>query len=283
VSPRRARRLVAVVALVVGAAGCGSTGRIVLPVALEQPAAALHYPDDFASHEAVVRGVATILARDLGLPVPDHVTVYIYTSRAVFEQGLVSDGRLPLVRAAELGEFAVGVGKRRQLLLHDHGGPPAGREWLRLVAHELTHVAQIELAQGEGRAEQWLAEGMAEWAAFSVLERLGLDALVERRAAAIGHVRDHPALLGGRLDLDALGTPRGFTVRHLREGSLETYQLSFLMTDYLIRRHGFASLPGYFRMLATGHGRYESFQLAFGQTLEEFEREILGHFGRVLR
>jgi hypothetical protein len=283
VNPRRARRLVAVVALVAGAAGCGSSGRIVLPVALEQPAAALHYPDDFASHEAVVRGVATILARDLGLPVPDHVTVYIYTSRAVFEQGLVSDGRLPLVRAAELGEFAVGVGKRRQLLLHDHGGPPAGREWLRLVAHELTHVAQIELAQGEGRAEQWLAEGMAEWAAFSVLERLGLDALVERRAAAIGHVRDHPALLGGRLDLDALGTPRGFTVRHLREGSLETYQLSFLMTDYLIRRHGFASLPGYFRMLATGHGRYESFQLAFGQTLEEFEREILGHFGRVLR
>ena len=282
-NPRRARRLVAVVALVAGAAGCGSSGRIVLPVALEQPAAALHYPDDFASHEAVVRGVATILARDLGLPVPDHVTVYIYTSRAVFERGLVSDGRLPLVRAAELGEFAVGVGKRRQLLLHDHGGPPAGREWLRLVAHELTHVAQIELARGEGRAEQWLAEGMAEWAAFSVLERLGLDALVERRAAAIGHVRDHPALLGGRLDLAALGTPRGFTVRHLREGSLETYQLSFLMTDYLIRRHGFASLPGYFRMLATGHGRYESFQLAFGQTLEEFEREILGHFGRVLR
>jgi hypothetical protein len=148
---------------------------------------------------------------------------------------------------------------------------------VRLIAHELTHVAQIELAQGEGRAEQWLAEGMAEWAAYSVLERLGLDALVERRAAAIGHVRDHPALLDGRLDLDALGTPQGFAVRP------EIYQLSFLMTDYLIRRHGFESLIGYLRILATGHGRYASFQLAFGQTLEEFEREILGHLGRALR
>lgn len=276
-------RLVAVLALIAGTAGCGSGGRIVLPVALEEPAAALHYPDDFGTHEAVVRGVATILARDLGLPVPDHVTVYVYSSRAVFERGLVSDGRLPVVRAAELGEFAIGVGQRRQLFLHDHGGPPAGREWLGLVAHELTHVAQIELAQGEGLAEQWLAEGMAEWAAYSVLERLGLDALVERRAAAIGYVRDHPALRDRRLDLDGLGTPRGFTVRHLREGSVETYQLSFLMTDYLIRRHGFESLPGYFRMLATGLGRYESFRLAFGQTLEEFEREILGHLGRVLR
>ena len=282
-SPRRVLRLVAVLVLIAGTAGCGSGGRIVLPVALEEPAAALHYPDDFGTHEAVVRGVATILARDLGLPVPDHVTVYVYSSRAVFERGLVSDGRLPVVRAAELGEFAIGVGQRRQLFLHDHGGPPAGREWLGLVAHELTHVAQIELAQGEGLAEQWLAEGMAEWAAYSVLERLGLDALVERRAAAIGYVRDHPALRDRRLDLDGLGTPRGFTVRHLREGSVETYQLSFLMTDYLIRRHGFESLPGYFRMLATGLGRYESFRLAFGQTLEEFEREILGHLGRVLR
>jgi hypothetical protein len=284
VSPSRALLLATLPGLALLGAACGG-GRLVLPVALEvpAPAAAPHYPQDFTSHEAVVRGVAAILARDLGLLVREQVTVYIYSSRAVFVRGLVSDGRLPAVRAAELSEFAAGVGKRRQLLLHDRGGPPAARDWLRLVAHELTHVAQIELAQGEGRAEQWLAEGMAEWAAFSVLERLALDTLAERRAAAIGHVRDHPALRDHRLDLDRLGTPQGFTARHRRDGSLETYQLSFLMTDYLIRRHGFASLPGYFRELAAGRGRHEGFELAFGQTLGEFEGEILGHFGRVLR
>jgi hypothetical protein len=280
VSRRPALRLVAVLALVVaGTAACRAGGRLVLPVALEEPppSASLRYPRDFTSHAAVVRGVAAVLARDLGLPVPERVTVYIYSSRSVFEQGLVNDGRLPGVRAAELGEFAIGVGKRRQLLLHDLGGPPAARDWIRLVAHELTHVTQIELARGEGRAEQWLAEGMAEWAAFKVLERLGLDTLAERRAIAIGHVRDHPALREGRLDLERLGTPRGFTARHLSEGSLETYQLSFLMADYLIRRHGFASLPDYFRELGAGHDRYEGFWRAFGQRLEEFEREILNH------
>jgi hypothetical protein len=277
-------RRVGVVALaLLGAVGCHGGGRIVVPVTLEEPAPALHYPGDFGSHEAVVRGVATILTRDLGLPVPERVTVYIYSSRAVFERGLINDGRLPDVRAAELSEFAVGVGKRRQLLLQDHGGPLAAREWLRLVAHELTHVAQIELAQGEGRAEQWLAEGMAEWAAFRVLERLGVDTLLERRAAAIGHVRDHPALRGGRLDLEQLGTSRGFTVGHLRDGSLATYQLAFLMTDYLIRRHGFESLLRYFTAFAAGRGRHESFRLGFGQGLQEFEREMVRHFGRVLR
>ena len=271
-------------ALVLGS--CQTSGtRVVLPVAFEEPApaATLRYPEDFASHEATVRGVASLLSRELALPVPDRVMVYIYTSRAVFEQGLMNDGRLPAVRAAELSEFAIGVGKRRQLLLQDEGSPPAARDWLRLVAHELTHVAQIELAQGEGRAEQWLAEGMAEWAAFTVLERLGLDTLAQRRAAALGHVREQAALREARLDLETLGTPRGFTVRHLREGSLPTYQLAFLMTDYLVRRHGFEGLVTYYRSFADGRGRYEAFSGAFGVTLEDFEQEMLIYFGRVLR
>src|SRR5205807_8288298 len=205
------------------------------------------------------------------------------SSRAVFEQGLVSDGRLPAVRAAELSEFAIGVGKRRQLLLQDDGGRPATRDWLRLVAHELTHVAQIELAQGEGRAEQWLAEGMAEWAAFSVLERLGLDTVANRRQAATAGIRNHAALLAARLDLETLGNPRGFTVRHLREGSLPTYQLAFLMADYLITRDGFPRVLTYFRSFERRQDRHANFHDTFGQNLDQFEREVLAHLKSVVR
>jgi hypothetical protein len=96
-------------------------------------------------------------------------------------------------------------------------------------------------------------------------------------------VREHPALRGAsRLDLLSLGTSRGFTVRHLREGSLPTYQLAFLMTDYLVRRHGFAALVDYFRGFAAGRGRLEGFRVSFGQSLEEFEGEVVAHFGQVL-
>jgi hypothetical protein len=283
---RAAPLLTLSILLMLGVSACGrpASARVVVPVSFQEAgSAAPQYPADFTSHEAVVRGVAAILGRELALRVPERVTVYIYSSRAVFEQGLVDDGRLPVLRAAELSEFAAGVGKRRQLLLHDEGGPPATREWLRLVAHELTHVAQIELAQGEGYAEQWLAEGMAEWAAFTVLERLGLDYVADRRAAAIGHVRAHPVVRGDPLDLHSLGSSRGFTLRHIKDGALPTYQLAFLMTDYLIRRHGFDALVGYFRGFAAGRGRFEGFRLAFGQSLEEFEAEIAGHLGQVLR
>ncbi len=268
--------------LVVFLAGC-AVNRSVVPVNLHTNT--LEVPADAQSWrlpEAAVRGVAAIMARDLGLVVPERVTVYLYSGREVFEQGLIRDADIAPVRAAELSEFAVGVSKRRQLLLHDEPGMDQGPEWVRLIAHEMTHVSQIELAQGEGRAEQWLAEGMAEWVAFTVLERLQLDTIVRRRALAVAGVRAQAALQTGRLDLETLGTPRGFTMRHLREGSLPTYQLSFLMTEYLIERDGFPQLVGYFASAARHRDRRANFRRAFGQSLDQFEREVLQYLRAIV-
>ena len=267
--PRLGLRPLLLLVALLPLAGC-AVNRSVIPVNLHT--SALHVPadaDDVRSPEAAVRGIAAIMVRELGLAVPERVTVYVYSGREVFEQGLIRDADIAPTRAAELSDFAVGVGKRRQLLLHDEPGMGQGAEWLRLIAHEMTHVSQIELAQGEGRAEQWLAEGMAEWVAFSVLERLRLDSLSRRRAIAVAGVRGQAALQAGRLDLDTLGTPRGFTMRHLREGSLPTYQLSFLMTEYLIQRDGFPRLVEYFAATARSRDRRGTFRRAFGQSFED--------------
>jgi hypothetical protein len=261
--------------LLTAAAGC-TAHRSVMAVdltahTLVRPAGS----KSFASAADAVQGLAAIMVNDLELPVPERVTVYLYSGREVFEQGLIRDANIAPLRAAELSDFAVGVGKRRQLLLHDEPGTDRDREWLRLIAHELTHVSQIELAHGEGRAEQWLAEGMAEWVAFTVLERLQVDSVSRRHDVAVAGVRSQAALQAGRLDLETLGTPRGFTMRHLREGSLPTYQLAFLMTEYLIHREGFARLIEYFEAVARPRDRHSTFRAVFGQTLEQFEREIL--------
>ena len=265
-------------------AGCGS-GRLVLPLTLDPttPASSPADAAQFATHEDAIRGIAAILARDLHLPMPASFTAYVYSGRDGFERGLVADAHVSPIRAAELSEFAVGIGKRRQLLLNDEGGAARGREWFRLIAHELAHVSQIELAQGEGRAEQWLAEGMAEWAAFNVLQRLTLDTVVNRRAMAVAGIRNHAALVAARLDLETLGNPRGFTVRHLREGSLPTYQLAFLMADYLITRDGFPRVVAYFRSFERRQDRHTNFRATFGQSLEQFELEVLRHLKSVVR
>jgi hypothetical protein len=277
----RRLQFLALITLVV-VSGCGS-GRLVVPVTIEASALPRTLQArDLVDHERAVRGIAAILHHDLELPVPDQVTVYVYGSRQVFERGLVQDAHVSPLRAAELSDFAIGVGKRRQLLLNDEGADRQGREWLRLIAHEMAHVCQIELAQGEGRADQWLAEGMAEWVAFSVLERLGLDTMSKRRVSARLGVRTHTALTAARLDLETLGSPRGFTLRHRREGSLPTYQLAFLMADYLIQREGFERVVAYFRAFSRSQDRRTNFEHAFGQRLEEFESEVLGHLRSVV-
>jgi hypothetical protein len=270
------------VALVI-VAGCGS-GRVVLPVTID-PNVQVAPADsrELINHERAVQGIAAILSKDLKLPMPERVTVYVYSSRQVFEQGLIRDAHVSPVRAAELSDFAIGVGRRRQLLFNDEAYDHRGREWLRLISHELAHVSQIELAQGEGRAEQWLAEGMAEWIAFNVLERLGLDTVQNRRTIAAAGIRTHAALVAAKLDLDTLGTPRGFTVRHLKEGSLPTYQLAFLMADYLITRDGFDRTVQYFKGFSQGGGRRDTFRVAFHQTLEQFEDEVLAHLKTLVR
>jgi hypothetical protein len=268
-----ALRALLAVGLLVSGGGC-TAERLLLPLAVEvSPAASPREAGSSTRAEATVREVAALI-RDLGLPVPPDVAVHVYGSRHVFEQGLIRDGNISPVRAAELSTFAVGVGKRRQLLLQEDA-MATPRERLRLIAHELTHVAQIELTQTEGRAEQWMAEGMAEWVAFAVLERLGFDTVRSRRAHARLAVRDHPAVVEARLDLQTLGTPRGFTTRHLRQGSLVTYQLAFIMTDHLIARDGFEQVVEYFRAFATTVDRHGNFRRAFGQTLAEFEEEVL--------
>src|SRR5262245_49871126 len=154
--------LVLLLAVVVG---CGNA-RMVLPISIDTTTVAV--PTDgreLRTDPAAMRGIAAILARDLGLPVPSRFTVFLYGSAKSFERGLVQDGDVSPARAAELADFAIGVGRRRQLLLNEEGADSSRREWLRLIAHEMTHVCQIELAEGEGRAAQWLAEGMAEWVA----------------------------------------------------------------------------------------------------------------------
>jgi hypothetical protein len=289
--PLVARRALTTVTLVSGLlalvflaiiGGCGNS-RLVLPITIDPMSLAV--PRDgreLRTDAAAVRGIAAILARELGLPVPSRFTVYFYDSAKSFERGLIQDGDVSPARAAELSDFAIGVGRRRQLLLNEEGIDPSRREWLRLIAHEMTHVCQIELAEGEGRAAQWLAEGMAEWVAFTVLERLHLDNMANRREIARRGIRNHAALVSARLDLATLGTPRGFTVRHRREGSVPTYQLAFLMTDYLIERNGFGRVVEYFRSFGTSQSPRENFEQAFGTSLDDFEREILTHLKRSL-
>jgi hypothetical protein len=225
-----------------------------------------------APHRDTVEEVVTVLS-ELGLTVPADLAVHVYDSPAAFRRGLLDEAYVRPDRADEIAAFAAGLARPGRVLLNAQA-VRGRREWHRLIAHEVTHVAQFALSGGDGRADQWLAEGLAERVAFAALERLGLDTLADRRKVAREGARRHPGVAAGRLDLAALGSPREFTLRHQRDGSIETYQLTFLMADHLVERFGLDAVLGYFRRCRT-LDRMRAFELSFGLTLGQFETEVL--------
>jgi hypothetical protein len=146
-----------------------------------------------------------------------------------------------------------------------------------VLAHELTHVVQYQLAGGRrGHSEQWLREGMADWVASQVLERLGITTFSHEREEALRAVAGElPRLRDDPLDLVALGEPRGWETRHLRSGDRLTYRLAFLLADDLIRRRGLDRLLDYFGAFARSDDRFGHFQQAFGVSLGEFQASAL--------
>lgn len=232
-------------------------------------------PDPYTD---TVEAVAGILRDGLGLPVPPDTRILVYATRPAYAEALVQVGGLPPDRARELAERSVALAQRRQLFLNEavFGQlPPAGR--VSVLAHELTHVAQYELSGGRrGHSEQWLREGMADWVACQVLERLGQGSLAAERDRAWHVVAGRLGPEGQMpLDLVELGHPGGWEARHRAEGEGMTYQLALLLTDELIARAGFDRLVAYFAAFARSEDRYGVFERTFGLSLARFEQEAL--------
>src|SRR5947207_3558618 len=171
---------------------CGAAP--ITPVTVSLPDGGLQVPP---AHRAAVEEIVGVMRDDLGLPVPQRVSVFVYDSRADFREGLMDEGYVSSDRVNEIASFAAGLARPGRVLLHARA--TRGRlEWRRLIAHELTHVVQFNLAGGDGRADQWLAEGLAERVAFDVLERQGIDTVAERRQRALVGARKLPSFMTGQ-------------------------------------------------------------------------------------
>jgi hypothetical protein len=275
-SPRFVGPVVLVAAVVVGLATGDHPPRARALFSID-----LSVPHDRTAAEATIRRVAHVVQTDLGVPLPQHFTVYVYDSPRHFAEGLMLDADVAPATAVRLAEFAVGVTVPDSFLLRMKGSAWGKAETLRVVAHELAHLGQIELAQGEGRGAQWLAEGMAEWTAYSTLERFGLGTLAGYRVTALSDARAHFAAYP-TLDLDGLSSPADFLSRHRREGTLPTYRVAFVLADYLIARDGLPRMLDYFRAFAHEIDPARNFNEAFGQDLAAFETEVRRYLAKTI-
>lgn len=259
------------------AAGCASSPRTLVHVPVDRgdPAAVTAQSSD----EAVLRSVATVLVTRLGLPLTTPVRAYLYASQAEFERGLVAQAHVNPSLARDQATFATGVGTAHGIFLRGDklGSMPLAAR-VGVLAHELTHVSQYELAGGRrGVSEQWLREGFAEYVKFRTVESLGLRSYVQSRTAMVTAVRQ--ALRSTPFpDLDTLDANRDWVEMRRQAGSLATYGQAFLATDRLIDRVGHRTVVEYFRHAGASRNRDAAFEAVFGVSraayLSEFRRYL---------
>jgi hypothetical protein len=260
--------------------------------ALAVPASAQEFPFRVPKEQIAARSVADyggaidaivyVLVHKFELPVPrGHVEVH--TTRESFEQGLIKHLKIAPALAGSISEFAKGAVGGYTLLINE---PVMGKlTWpqrIEELAHEVTHNLQLTLANRPGIARpQWLIEGFAEWLAFNVTDALGLDDLENARARLVNKVRevrrkqDLPRLL----EVDTLAD---WVETRKKHGFDATYTLSFVITDFLIRRHSLSAVTNYFREFQRSQDHLANFRVAFGEDVDEFERALHAHLDQLL-
>jgi hypothetical protein len=227
------------------------------------------------------------MTEDLQIPLPKtSFTLYFYPYREAFAQGLTEKFHTDPTVAREIAQSALGrirqTKEGKKLLVNaeilDSLNWPTR---LHVFAHELTHIAQYELAHGALRGDLWFIEGSADWVAYRVLEILGLDTLNRRRIHKVAEVKREEER-GPLPSLSAMVSAKDWDSLSARYGSAVPYAQAFLATDLLIQQHGIASVIEYFRQASSAQDRLDVFEAAFGQELSVFEDEFTTHVERLV-
>ena len=228
------------------------------------------------NYQDAVDAIVSVMTEDLQLPVPStSFTLYFYPYREAFAQGLTEQFDTDPTLARAIAKSALGrirqtvEGKQflvNEEILHGLKWP----ERIHVLAHELTHIIQYELADGKLAGDLWLIEGFADWVAYQVLEVLGLDTFSRRKhlkIAQVKHEREQPPL-------SEMITVQEWQALNTRYGSAIPYAQAFLATDLLIEQQGLSSVIDYFRRVPHATDLSQNFQAAFGVELSTFQQEF---------
>jgi hypothetical protein len=222
------------------------------------------------NYPRAIATIAYILEHELDIP-PVDASLRFYHSRDALATALVSAG----YDAAAARRVTASVGALAadgRIILND--SVLLRRPWtqrIAVLAHELTHVVQYQLAHNRrGTSDQWLREGFSEWAAVRVLERLEVTTLTRTRYLRTRQVRN-----AGRLPpLNNLANGDEWLRLSGSADDVMVYPYAFLAVDLLVQQHGAPKVIDYFKLFASTDDREWAFREAFGQDIATFERTL---------
>jgi hypothetical protein len=221
-------------------------------------------------YNRAVISIVAIMERDLHLP-PVQGAIHFYADREAFRTALELDGYTPAF-AQDAAARLAGIGGFRRVLLNN--ATISRLDWpqrVSLLAHELTHTVQYELAGGtRGTSDQWLREGFAEWVEVGVIDALAITPRDKAREIAISRLR--AAVRRAPLPvLPDLVTFEDWVSLLQRIGEEPLYAEALMAVDLLVERHGVGAVLEYFRRFNGSADRLDNFRTAFGEDLSQFD------------
>jgi len=282
-------------------AACASAPRIVaippVPEAVRAPAyGSKDYPE-------VLAAIMSFMVRDLNLPAVEG-SVIVYPSQASYETGVVAESEKDLERlrkqlgslanqlraeesnlaARRLAVSSVAVGMYKKVLVNEwRAGNYSWSEWLRILAHELTHTAERELVDGRFTvSDQWLREGFADWVGYKVVETFGAEKFAKSRDHALDLIATARAYQNFP-SLSQLARNAEWTTWLRNRGHAATYGQALIAVDFLIEQKGLPAIVEYFKLFGKLNNRERNFMAAFGEPLSAFEEKFNKHFQTLLK
>lgn len=224
----------------------------------------------------LAQAVARLMREKLDLPFPSDTKIYLYVNQGTYAEGLIRDGGLKKDDAWDGARFSGGASSKRGMFLRaDYLARSPLLDRVALIAHELAHVSQREMRQGNQRApRRWIVEGHADWVKFQILELLSIRSYSESRdeiRRSILHSRTPVRLFPG---LAALVSGGQWTKAANQLGIPATYGQAFLAVDWLVERYGIAKLHEFLRRFALNTDTREHWRSVFPIPDEEFAREF---------
>jgi hypothetical protein len=156
------------------------------------------------------------------------------------------------------------------LIVINVDGTPTPRQRTFLLAHELTHQYQRQLAGAKAGEVKWLLEGAAEAVGAQVVARRGYLSIEQYKAnwqAGIRMAEKKPALA-------QLRTSQEWSDSLSAYGSGLTYKTAGLGCLILFEQYGVQRVLQYYKELGTGRNSDEAFRNSFEVDMLQFERRI---------
>jgi hypothetical protein len=251
----------------------------------------------------ILDAIVAVMVGDLKLPAPAG-SMTVYASQASYEEGALIEAREDLERlrqqlgpkANQLKEEEFLSGAKRTAVssgAHARYKRILVNEWLlskhswagqlRLLAHELTHVMQMDLVEGRSvTSDQWIREGLAEWVGYKVAAALGAESFDKGRESALASIAERkfyqtfPSLNQLALNSEWLTWSRTL-------GHSGTYGQAFIAVDFLIADKGLPAVINYFQLFKKLNNRARNFATAFGESPAAFEARFAKHLNDLLR